>query len=145
VRRSPADPWQATNIARLRFTGVEASAAIAPARGHEITFSYTALTGQQEALPGLLSKYVFNYPTQSGVAAWSGSFRGVIARARLGAMNRLGRPAYALIDVNAGYGRGRLRPFIRLTNLGDTRYQEISGVAMPGRAAMAGLEVVVWK
>jgi iron complex outermembrane receptor protein len=140
VRASTADPWQATNIARLRFIGVEASATIVPARGQQITVSYEALDGAEQALGGLLSKYVFNYPTQSGVVALHGSYRGVTAQARLGVVNRLGRPPYALFDVSAGYGRRRIHPFVRLTNLGDARYQEIAGVPMPGRAAMGGLE-----
>jgi iron complex outermembrane receptor protein len=143
VRATTADPWQAMNIARLHFTGVEASAAIVPARGQELTVSYTALTGAEQALGGLLSKYVFNYPAQSGVVSWQGGLYGVVARARLGAVKRLGQAPYALVDVSAGYGKGRVRPFLRLTNLGNTGYQEIAGVAMPGRAAMGGVEVVV--
>ncbi len=145
VRRSTSDPWQATNIARLRFTGVEASTTVVPARGQQISVSYEALTGAQQALGGLLSKYVFNYPAQSGVVAWHGGFRGVVAEARLGVVKRLERPAYALVDVSAGYGTGRVHPFVRLTNLGNTSYQEIAGVAMPGRALMGGIEVVVRK
>jgi iron complex outermembrane receptor protein len=143
VRRSTADPWQATNIARLRFTGVEAAATIVPARGQEITVSFAALSGQQQALGGLLSKYVFNYPAESGVLAWRGGFRGVMARARLGVVNRLARPPYALVDVYAAYGKGRVHPFVRLTNLGDASYQEVAGVPMPGRAVMGGFELVL--
>jgi iron complex outermembrane receptor protein len=145
VRRTTADPWQATNIARLRFTGVEASATLVPARGQEVTLSCEAMSGSEQALAGLLSKYVFNYPTESGVLAWHGGFRGVAAQARLGVVKRLGRASYALVDVSAGYGKGRVHPFVRLTNLGDTRYQEIAGVAMPGRAVMGGIEWVVRK
>jgi iron complex outermembrane receptor protein len=144
VRRSTADPWQAMNIARLTFTGVEASIAIVPKRGQQITVSYAALSGAREALDGLLSKYIFNYPSHSGVVAWQGGYRGLLARARLGVLNRLARPPYALVDAYAGYEKGRLHPFVRLTNLGDTRYQEIAGVAMPGRAVMGGFEWVVW-
>ena len=140
VRATPADPWHATNIARLRFTGVETSATVVPARGQEIGLSYEAMTGAQQALDGLVSKYVFNYPVQSGVLSWHGGYRGLVAQTRLGVLKRLGRPPYALFDVSAGYSKGRLHPFLRLTNLGDARYQEIEGVAMPGRAAMAGVE-----
>jgi len=145
VRASTADPWQATNIARLEFTGVEASAAIVPARGQELTVSFEAIHGTEQSLGGLLSEYAFNYPAQSGVVAWRGGFRGVVARVRLGAENRLGQSPYALLDVSAGYGKGRVHPFVRLTNVGDARYQEIAGVAMPGRAVMGGLEVELRK
>ncbi len=140
VRATTADPWQATNIARLRFTGVEASGTVAPARGQEIALSYEAMSGAEQALNGLLSKYVFNYPVQSGVLSWHGGYRGMVAETRLGVLKRLGRPPYALFDVSVGYGKGRVHPFLRLTNLGDARYQEIEGVAMPGRAAMGGIE-----
>ena len=145
VRRSTADPWQAMNIARLHFTGAEASTTVVPARGQEITASYEAMSGSRQALGGLLSKYVFDYPTESGVLAWHGGFRGLVARVRLGVVDRVGRATYALVDVSAGYGKGRVRPFVRLTNLGGASYQEIAGVAMPGRAAMGGVELLVRK
>ena len=101
------------------------------------------MTGAEQALNGLVSKYVFNYPVQSGVLSWHGGYRGLVAQTRLGVLKRLGRPPYALLDVSAGYSQGRLHPFLRLTNLGDARYQEIEGVAMPGRAAMGGIEWAV--
>jgi iron complex outermembrane receptor protein len=145
VRSSTADPWQAMNIARLRFIGAEASATIVPARGQQITVSYEALSGSRQSLGGLLSEYVFNYPSESGVLSWQGGFRGVVARARLGVVDRVGQATYALVDVSAGYGKGRVHPFVRLTNVGNASYQEIAGVAMPGRAAMGGIEVVVRK
>jgi hypothetical protein len=68
-----------------------------------------------------------------------------VARARLGVVDRVGQATYALVDVSAGYGKGRVHPFVRLTNVGNASYQEIAGVAMPGRAAMGGIEVVVRK
>jgi iron complex outermembrane receptor protein len=143
VRRTTVDPWQAMNIARLRFTGVETSATVVPARGHQISLSYEALSGSRQALGGLLSEYAFNYPAQSAVLAWRGGYRGVAAQARLGVVDRVGQATYALVDLSAGYGKGRLRPFVRLTDLGNARYQEIAGVAMPGRAAMGGIEWVL--
>lgn len=145
VRASTADPWQAMNIARLRFTGAEASATIVLAHGQQISAGYQALDGTRQSLGGLLSEYVFNYPSESGVVSWQGGFGGVVARARLGVVDRVGQATYALVDFSAGYVKGRVHPFVRLTNLGDTRYQEIAGVAMPGRAAMGGIEVVVRK
>jgi iron complex outermembrane receptor protein len=77
------------------------------------------------------------------VLAWRGGYRGVAAQARLGVVDRVGQATYALVDLSAGYGKGRLRPFVRLTDLGNARYQEIAGVAMPGRAAMGGIEWVL--
>jgi iron complex outermembrane receptor protein len=34
---------------------------------------------------------------------------------------------------------GRLRPYLRLTDLSNTGYQEISGVNMPPRTIMGGV------
>lgn len=137
--RSPGAPWAAVNFASLRFRGAELSAAA----GH-FTFSYQALTGARAPLAGLESKYVFNYPTQSGVASWYGSFgRGFIARARLAAVNRRARAPYALADVSVGWARGRARPFLQLTNLAGARYEEISGIVMPGRGVLGGLELAL--
>jgi iron complex outermembrane receptor protein len=143
VRGSTAVPWQAMNFARLRFTGIEASAEFVPARGHQITVSYEGLSGAQDALGGLLSKYVFNYPSSNGVVFWQGGYRKWMGRTRLGVLNRRARPAYAIVDASVAYAGARFRPFLRFTNLGDTRYEEIAGVAMPGRAVVGGIEVVL--
>lgn len=145
VRTNPADIWRATNFQSLRFTGVETSVRAVLPRRQELEFSYTGLRGAQEALAGILSKYVFNYPVHSGIATWHGTVRGLAARARLGIVDRLGRDPYALWDVYGAATRGRIRPFLQFTNGSNASYQEIPGVAMPGRAVVGGLEVVVWR
>ena len=46
-------------------------------------------------------------------------------------------PAYQTLTVHdAAVVRdaGKLRPYLRLANLSNTGYQEINGVAMPGRS-----------
>jgi iron complex outermembrane receptor protein len=137
VRRSPADIWRATNIHRLRFTGVEA--AVRTRWGVDV--SYTRLHGAQRALAGLQSRYVFNYPSHAAVAGWYGSLRGWSARTRVGVTQRRARDAYAVWDLYGARAMGRIRPFIQFTNLADVRYEEILGVAMPGRAVLGGLEL----
>lgn len=141
VRRSPDDLWRATNIQRLRFTGVEAGLAIRPHRRQRVELRYTALAGAQTALPGLVSRYVFNYPRHSGVASWEAEIAGMAFRSRLGALERYQRDPYAVWDVYAARSRGRLRPFLQLTNLTATVYEEIPGVAMPGRGIFGGIEI----
>ena len=143
VRRNVADLWRATNFNRVRFTGVEAATALRLRSSHLIDFSYTSLSGAQAILGDLLSKYTFNYPRHQGIAGWQGTLPGgLIARARLGALERYQRDPYAIFDLYFARGRGTVRPFIQLTNLTDSRYQEIFGVAMPGRAVLGGLELV---
>jgi iron complex outermembrane receptor protein len=138
-------PWQAANIDNLRFTGAEASVTLRPAKTQEVSLQYTGLTGIQEALGQQFSKYVFNYPSDSAVAAWRAALpHGILMRTRVGALNRRARNPYALWDVYGGYSRGRVHPFLQMTNLTNTQYQEIIGVSMPGRAFLGGLEIRVW-
>lgn len=140
VRRSPTDIWRAMNIQRLNFTGVEAELRLP----HRLEFRYTGLRGGQDATAGLLSKYVFNYPTHSGVVAWMASLPGgILVRTRAGVLDRRARDPYALWDVYVASSRGRLHPFLQLANITATKYQEIPGVAMPGRTVLGGIEMVV--
>ena len=69
----------------------------------------------------------------------------VVVRTRLGALDRRSASAYALWDINAAYTPGRVHPFLQVSNLTNTSYQEIQSVAMPGRMVMGGVELVVRK
>lgn len=141
VRPNPASIWTATNFQRLNFTGAEASVATVVARKHRVELSYTGLHGAQTVLGGLQSKYVFNYPRHSGVASWQAAFgNGLVARTRIGAAERLGRDPYAVWDVFSSWDRGRVRPYVQLTNISATRYQEFIGVPMPSRGIVGGVE-----
>ena len=60
--------------------------------GETVAVRYTAIHGAEAAFVDLTSKYVFNYPSQSAVAEWRGTFsHGLLARTRIGALNRRGR------------------------------------------------------
>jgi len=145
VRLSDQDIWRATNFHRLIFTGVETSIGARIARRHTVDFSYTALRGGEEARAGILSQYVFNYPQHTGVASWQGRLPGGIsARTRVGATQRYARDPYAVWDLFLAYSEGRWHPFFQLTNLTATRYEEIKGLAMPGRGIVFGVEVHAW-
>jgi iron complex outermembrane receptor protein len=144
VRGSPTDIWRATNIHRLRFTGVEAGLSASLRRAYELDLRYTALRGARQAPGEIQSRYVFNYPVHSGVASLAAAWRGVATRLRVGVLQRYLRDPYALVDLSLARTEGRLRPFVQLTNLGDTAYEEIAGVPMPGRAVVAGVEWVIF-
>ncbi|HYI92491.1 MAG TPA: TonB-dependent receptor [Bryobacteraceae bacterium] len=145
VRNSPTDIWRAINFQRLQFTGVEGSVAYRPTSAHEIEWQYTGLRGAQDALDGQLSKYVFNYPVHSGVVTWQGAFpRGIIGRTRIGVLQRYQRDTYGLWDIYTASSRGRFRPFLQLSNVTNTSYEEIPRVAMPGRSFVAGFELLVF-
>jgi iron complex outermembrane receptor protein len=91
-----------------------------------------------------MSKYTFNYPVQSAVAQWRGTIaRRLIARTRIGIVNRLQHDAYAVWDASASYALGYVRPYLQLTNLTNADYQEILAVAMPSRGIVGGIEFVL--
>jgi iron complex outermembrane receptor protein len=74
-----------------------------------------------------------------------GSFRGgLLVRTRIGVLDRRARDPYALWDLYAASSRGRVRPFLQLANLTATSYEEIIGVAMPGRSIVGGIEWIVF-
>ena len=146
VRATPADVWQATNIHRLRFTGLETSVTARLGRFQELDLRYTGLHGARESLNGTLSRYVFNYPSSAGTIAWRAALPGgVVARMRAGVTNRLGRNPYAVADLYLARAGRRLRPFFQLTNLTNTSHEEILMVPMPRRGIIGGLEYVLSK
>ena len=127
-RASPTDIWRALNIQNLSFTGVEAGV-----RLRHLDIRYTALRGRQDTLASGFTKYTFNYPTQSAVAAWESDIRRVLVlRTRVGAVARRARDPYALWDFNAAFTRGRVHPFVQLANITSTATRKSS--ALPCRA-----------
>lgn len=137
---SPLGPWEARNITRLKFTGVEASASWR--RGaHVAEFSYTGMRAVSSLPDGIFTKYVMNYPVHSGVFSWTGSAGNVLARTRLGAVERRARAPYAVWDVSLAWRGRRVSPFVQAANLANTRYEEILRVPMPGRAFLFGVEL----
>jgi iron complex outermembrane receptor protein len=144
IRATPLERWQPVNFERLRFTGVETSLALQPVASQRIDISYTGLYGAQAALAGLLSKYVFNYPSASAIVSWRAAWRDLLFRTRLGILNRRARDPYALWDINAGWNSRRVRPFLQIGNVTATAYQEVAGIPMPARSIVGGLELVLF-
>jgi outer membrane cobalamin receptor len=139
------DLWHAYNIDNLNFNGLEAFVRYKHTQDQEFDIGYSGIYGAQQSLHGLQSQYVFNYPTHNAYVAWQGSVAyGIIARTRVGVTQRYQRDAYPLWDFSIARGEGRIRPYLQLTNLTDTSYQEIEGIPMPGRAVIGGVELVVF-
>ncbi len=143
-RATPADVWQALNIDSLNFTGVESSLHLTLSARQTLDLRYTWLLGVQDTVPIGATKYTFNYPADSGVVAWQASLPGgIVARTRLGVLNRQAQGAYPLWDASAAWDRGKVRPFVQVANVTGSSYQEIPGVAMPGRTIVGGVEILV--
>lgn len=140
LRASPSEKWRATNLSGLRFAGVESSATWLPAKSHRIQIAWTSLNGAQRALNGLQSEYVFNYPVNNIHAAWDATLgREWLLRNAVQIAQRYHQTAYPVWNAAISRQSGRVRPYLRLDNLSNTGYQEITGVAMPGRSITGGL------
>lgn len=144
VQFSPGQPYQATNIQRLHFTGVEGDAKFRLPHEQQIQLAYTFLHGDQAPLPGTVSRYAFNYPSHEGVFIWIGSWRDfLVARTRVGVTQRFEHHAYPVWDLAIARKQGMIRPYIQFANLSNTGYQEIPGVIMPSRSVIGGLEFLL--
>lgn len=142
--------YQAQNLPPLHYRGVEASAVYEPRASQHIAVSFSALHGQYASPQNIVTEYTFNYPVYDGVIEWRGALsntglgKNVIARTRIGVVDRVARTPYAVWDASAGYGTGHVRPFLQLTNITSTVYQDIPLVAMPKRGVVGGVELYVF-
>jgi vitamin B12 transporter len=143
VRSGGTGPYQAQNLTRVDLTGAELSLQTQLTSTQKLRLSYTGLTGAQGALAGLQSRYLFNYPTSNANAEWIASFKQTDLRMRVAAAQRYQRTAYATLDLSAARSTGRVRPYLQMTNLTNTGYQEISGIRMQGRAFVGGVQFVL--
>ena len=144
TRASEADPWQASNLPGVRFTGVEASVTWQPRSTERLTASWTNLAGAQSALHGLQSEYVFNYPVNNARINWTQQVsQQVVLNTRIGVVQRFEKSPYAVWDVSLARQLGRVRPYLQMTNLTNTGYEEIINVRMPSRGFVGGLEITL--
>lgn len=141
VRSNPSSVWQAENIDRLNFTGVEAALRLRIGHSQRLDLSYTGLHGAQNALNNEQSKYTFSHPVHSGALTWWGQLPEQIAtRLRMNVIDRYQSDPYPVIEFSVERSFGHIKPFLQLTNATNTGYEEISGVRMQGRAVLTGLE-----
>jgi outer membrane cobalamin receptor len=144
ARSSPTSIYQAVNIQNLRFTGLELLARLRVGESQQLDIGYTTIYGEQDSLVGLQSKYALNYPVNQATLGWMGTAPGELRlRTRIGVTDRYasGGP-YPLIEVAATRQFHWLEPYAQVTNVTNTGYVEIPGVRMPGRAFVAGLQLV---
>ncbi len=147
---TPAPPWNAVNLSGLHFQGVESSITWIPAKTQRIQFAWTQLAGAQAPLIGLQSEYALNYPVVNIHAAWTAALGRMVTLTNAVQIARPyqqpGNPpwnasAYPVWNASLTHDSGRIRPYLRLGNLSNTGYQEINGVAMPGRSITGGVSL----
>jgi iron complex outermembrane receptor protein len=146
VRPDANSPWQAQNLTNLRYVGIETAWTWQPVHRQQIKLAWTLLSGAQQALHGLQSEYVFNYPVNNAMFEWTaGPLHGLMLHNRVGITQRYQHDAYPVWDAAVARERGHIRPYLQMSNLGNTGYQEIEGVPMPGRSFTGGIEILVGK
>lgn len=137
--------YEAANLPALHYRGIEAAAVWEPRAGQHVALSFSGLHGQFASPQNIVTEYTFNYPVYDGVIEWRGSVgQHLIARSRIGVVNRVARSPYAIWDASAGYATGHVRPFLQLTNITSTVYQDIPLVATPKRGVIGGLDIYVF-
>jgi iron complex outermembrane receptor protein len=146
----PAKTWCAVNLSGLRFAGVESSLKWSPAKGQTVQVTWTELIGAQPPLNGPQSEYALNYPVQNFHANWTVALGGAVIVTNSVAITKPyqqpGIPAwnstpYAVWNAALARDAGKIRPYLRLENLSNTGYEEISGVAMQGRSITGGVSL----
>ena len=136
----PANIWCAVNLNGLGFAGIETRLTWIPKKSQTVRIAWTGVHGAQSALHGLESEYVFNYPVQNIHASWSSALgHDFVLTNAVEIAQRYQQTVYPVWNATLTHDTGKLRPYLRLTNLSNTGYQEITGVNMPPRTIMGGV------
>jgi len=146
--------WCAVNLNGLRFAGAESSATWIPAKGQRVQLAWTGLVGAQPTLHGLQSEYALNYPVQNLHAIWTVALGHALTMTNSVAVTKPYQQAgnspwnpnpYPVWNAALTHNSGKVRPYLRLGNLSNTGYQEVSGVAMPRRSITGGIALWLGK
>lgn len=139
TRNSTSDPWQATNLGRVDFQGIELSAKLKP----HLVFSYNYTHADKKA-GGFFSKYALDILKHQLILEISPPFFGLNFNWQLSYNQRYYGETYFIGNIYIGKKFNKnnfsLEPFIRIDNLSDTKYTEVSGVLQPGRWFKSGLK-----
>jgi outer membrane cobalamin receptor len=141
-----ANIWCADNLNGFGFSGVETRLTWIPKKSQTVRIAWTGVHGAQSALHGLQSEYVFNYPVQNIHVSWSSALgHDFVLTNAVQIAERYQQSVYPVWNSTVTHDTGKLRPYLRLTNLSNTGYQEITGVNMPPRTIMGGVALQLGK
>lgn len=135
--------FTASNLSNFQFSGAELSLRAALRHHQQLRLAYTGVTGAQGVLADKETRYLFNYATNNASAEWIAPLRNFTLRTRIGATQRYQQDTYATLDISAAREKGILRPYLQMTNLTNTGYEEIAHIRMQGRTFIGGLEIVL--
>jgi outer membrane cobalamin receptor len=141
IRPSIAERWRTTNVRRVSGQGVELGLRHTIRDAGLLDVQYTFLDNDANALTGLLSKYVLEFAAHNLVLSGSLPAPGFTIGPRVAWTRRNDGRSYATVDFRASRAIGRTTLFVDAANLFDRAYEEIIGVAMPGRWISAGIRL----
>jgi len=142
TRPSTAERWRTMNVRRVTVSGIETGLRYVFGSTNLAEVQYTLLSTEADALTGLLSKYVLDYAPHNVVLSGAVRVVGVDVSPRIGWTKRHARSSYAVVDLRASRKIRHVALFVEASNLFDEEYQEVTGVAMPGRWVSAGVRLV---
>jgi iron complex outermembrane receptor protein len=143
LRATAADVWRSANVRDVTTRGVEASVSRRAGPAYMRAY-YTGLSVDAPSV-ALLSKYVLEYARHQAGGSLSVPIGGG-ARFALNVdfRNRLVAQTwsrYTLVSTRVSRAFKRADVYLDASNLLNTNYQEIAGVAMPGRWVSVGVTV----
>lgn len=149
TRTSTNDPWQATNLGRVDFYGIEFNSKLKPEIDlggldlEQVTFSYNYNYADKKA-GGFFSKYALDILRNQFILGIDSVVCGLQFNWRLSYNQRYYGETYFIGDVSIAKkiscGDFILEPFVGIDNFSDTEYSENSGVVQAGRWVKGGLK-----
>lgn len=136
IKTEDQAPWQATNIRALNFYGIETKLKI----GTGFSLGYTYLESPTAAQVDYLSKYVHHHLQHHLTVSIHTILPQKIALGITGMFKKKPEAEeFLVLDARISRKFSRWEISITATNLLNTYYQEIPGIAMPGRWISAGI------
>jgi vitamin B12 transporter len=141
IRRAPDEKWRTANIRRLRVRGLEAELEHSFASGVRFSVHYTQMDSSAGKID-YFSKYALDIPRYSWAASGSVELPfSLTCGQKLAYTKRSNGNDYWLWDLRLARRFHKITAMVDVTNLLNSRYQEVSGVDMPGRWFIAGLQL----
>jgi iron complex outermembrane receptor protein len=140
IRERPADRWQTANIRDVTTAGVELTARRILRAGGLLDVQYAWLDSDAPSLD-VLSKYTLDIARHRVSTSASAALPGRLTLGmRLGVTRRVDGRDYTLLDARVSRRWRAVTLTADVRNMLDEEYEEIVGVAMPGRSARLELQ-----
>ncbi|HNX81338.1 MAG TPA: TonB-dependent receptor [Candidatus Omnitrophota bacterium] len=150
TRATNTDLWEATNLGRVDFRGIDGTVKVKPDIGNRfvrldaVSFSYTYTDADTKA-SGFLSKYALDIAKNKYILGINQRLFGCEFVWELAYVERYYGEKYCIgnisISRNVRLAGCRVEPFVSVDNFTNARYSEVGGVLQPGRWIQAGAKL----